>query len=176
MSQEDYRGRVGRSTFCPLLAGDSPSTTRLSEPILLGCVPVIVGPPWPQIPLLQTNAVPWARIALFVEMTNTSAWARADDAERFRSWFYDEDGPALRATLGPGQLLRAADAADVVRQLAAVPPEKVAEMREAALPFRKLFVTAVNGSREGGRQLLDAVCEAAARGGNATSARRRGTD
>jgi hypothetical protein len=164
VSQEEYRGRVGRATFCPLIAGDSPSTTRLSEPILLGCVPVIVGPPWPLIPLLQTGAVPWAKIALFVEMTNTSAWARADDVERFRSWQWDESGPALRATLAPGQLLRAADAADFVRQLADVPPARVAELREAALPFRKLFVTAVNGSREGGRQLLAAVCDAVASG------------
>ena len=78
-------------------------------------------------------------------------------------------GVALRARLdAAGALLRATDAANLVRVLAAVPPARAAAMLDAPRPLRRLFVVGDRPQRSNGRALLDAVCRYAA-ASNATA-------
>jgi len=158
ISEEDYRARMRDATFCPLLPGDLPSTSRVAEVIANACVPVFVGPPWTLLPLLETAQLPWAEAALFVEMTDVRNWTTPDDIAA-KDWQPDPPGVALRARLdAAGALLRAADAAHLVRVLAAVPPERAAAMLDAARPMRRAFAVKDDPARSNGRHILDAVC------------------
>ncbi len=40
-----------RSLFCPVIAGDTQSSRRLTEIVLAGCIPVFIGPPFHTLPL-----------------------------------------------------------------------------------------------------------------------------
>lgn len=51
-----------RSIFCFLPAGDTPSSHRVPEALALGCIPVIVGPPFSFLPL--PAYIPWKDVAL----------------------------------------------------------------------------------------------------------------
>ena len=46
--------RMRHTVFCPAFPGDSPSTRRLSEIFLAGCIPVFLGPPWHSMPFSET--------------------------------------------------------------------------------------------------------------------------
>ena len=46
----DMMKQMTRSTFCLVLPGNSQSTQGLTEAIIAGCIPAIVGPPWHALP------------------------------------------------------------------------------------------------------------------------------
>jgi len=64
------------SIFCLVLAGDSPSSRRLSEVILNGCVPVFIGPPWHTLPL--RHIVPYHDFSVFIQHLPPLPWIDPD--------------------------------------------------------------------------------------------------
>ena len=61
-----------RSTFCPVVAGDTASSARLTEVVLAGCIPVFIGEPWHSMPL--AGDVDYPSFALFLEIADTRRW------------------------------------------------------------------------------------------------------
>ena len=51
VSHAVVRQEMRRSVFCLLLPGDTASSSRLTEIMLAGCIPVFFGPPWHAQPL-----------------------------------------------------------------------------------------------------------------------------
>ena len=61
-----------RAKFCLILPGDSPSTRRLGESMLAGCVPVFVGPPYHSMPM--SGFVPYDDLAIVYNISQYSSW------------------------------------------------------------------------------------------------------
>ena len=51
VSHAVIRQEMRRAVFCLLLPGDTASSSRLTEIVLAGCIPVFLGPPWHAQPL-----------------------------------------------------------------------------------------------------------------------------
>ena len=51
VSHAEFRQEMRRAVFCLLLPGDTASSSRLTEIVLAGCIPVFLGPPWHAQPL-----------------------------------------------------------------------------------------------------------------------------
>ena len=51
MDHATLMAKMGASLFCPIVAGDTQSSRRLTEVVLAGCIPVFVGPPFHTLPL-----------------------------------------------------------------------------------------------------------------------------
>jgi hypothetical protein len=82
----DCKGNMGHramlvdlasARFCIVIAGDTPSSRRLSEVIAAGCIPVLVGVPWPALPLAPF--VDYSSFAIFVRLGGQDAWLQDDD-------------------------------------------------------------------------------------------------
>lgn len=165
--QAVYLRELAAARFCLLLAGDTPSTTRVAEVLLSPCVPVFAGPPWPLLPLLP--AVDYAAFAVFVNLTQPAAWLTGADAAELAApdslWGLE---PRTRALLGglapPALLLQAADAAALVDGLRAIPRAAVQRLQRAAEPFKRYFGEEAGSSAPGragagAAAVLEAVCE-----------------
>ena len=51
VSHAVVRQEMWRAVFCLLLPGDTASSSRLTEAMLAGCIPIFLGPPWHAQPL-----------------------------------------------------------------------------------------------------------------------------
>ena len=168
LRRADYLEVVRRSRFCAVLAGDVASSSRLSEIMRWrgACVPVLLGPPWPTLPLLP--ALDWARLAVFAEMTEPR-WLTEDDRAALRErpaggddWVPEPRLLALVETLrADGRLLRVATREALVAALAALPDDAVREMRAAGEDARRFFSYSAEGADEapGAVDVLSAVCD-----------------
>jgi hypothetical protein len=68
-----------RSTFCPVIPGDSQTSQHLTERYIAGCVPVFVGPPYHTMPF--EKEVDYAESAVFLNITDSKDWLRDDVME-----------------------------------------------------------------------------------------------
>lgn len=55
------------SLFCPVIAGDTQSSMRLSEIILAGCIPVFFGPPFHTLPL--ADVITYSEFSVFIYLS-----------------------------------------------------------------------------------------------------------
>ena len=157
-----YLRELQGSRFCLVLPGDTPSSSRLSEIMLAGCIPVFAGPPWVLLPLLP--AVPYQRVALFFRMSS-AVWISKKDAVTLADpsgqWAEEPRQAQFLASLG-GAALEADDVGDMLRQLRAVTDERAGALAAAAAPYRSLFGSVPTADSEGAARLLRAACVGAA--------------
>ena len=66
VSHAVVRQEMQRSVFCLLLPGDTASSSRLTEAVLAGCIPVFLGPPWHAQPLAARLRYP--DLSLFFQL------------------------------------------------------------------------------------------------------------
>jgi hypothetical protein len=71
--------RMRHTVFCPAFVGDSPSTRRLSEIFLAGCIPVFLGPPYHSMPFSET--VPYKELGVFLNISDTAEWMKVAPPE-----------------------------------------------------------------------------------------------
>ena len=131
---------MASSTFCLVIAGDTPSSRRLSEIIATGCIPVFAGQPWHTLPL--STAVNYSAFALFVRFSS-QPWLRTPaDHELLlpgAPWYA---GPAERATLAHVPIVDVVDTAALVAHLRRLPRDMVASLQagvRAAQPYFVLY-------------------------------------
>ena len=162
LSPGAYLRELRGSRFCLVLPGDTPSSSRLSEVMLVGCIPVFAGPPWVLLPLLP--AVPYQCFALFFRMAS-AVWINADDAALLANpndiWAEEPRQAQFLASLGSAAL-EADDVGDMLRQLRVVTDERAGALAAAAAPYRPLFASAPTADSEGAARLLRAACVGAA--------------
>ena len=179
ISVEEYLVAMARARFCPLLPGDSPSSSRLSEVMMVrGCIPIFLGPPWMLLPLLPI--VDYARFALFVNLSHAPrAWLTDEDARMLETpgsdWHPEARNADLRRRLAEqATRVRAAEAGDappppamlnvesneeLLALLRAVPEARQEELLDAAEPFRHFFTASSTvGGDVSGHDIVKAVC------------------
>lgn len=62
---ESYGETILRSQFCMHVAGDTPTSRRLFDAMVAGCIPVVLSDDiWPHLPFNST--IPWLSIAIFI--------------------------------------------------------------------------------------------------------------
>ncbi|KAI7836695.1 hypothetical protein COHA_009471 [Chlorella ohadii] len=87
----EMQQQLRQSLFCPMVAGDTPSSARLTEAVVAGCIPVFFGPPWHTMPL--PDAIDWASIGVYINITSLTPWLAANStvggqqSEAAISWF-----------------------------------------------------------------------------------------
>ena len=157
-SYEIYERELMRARYCLALPGDVPSTSRLSEIIAAGCIPVLVGPPWTYLPLLPH--VKYEQFALFFVLTNVSAWLTREDeaelADPASDWAME---PRMGRFLNTAPLYVAHDILDVIEQLRRVSPERERALRLAGARFRVYFAASTAPTSDAAAAILDAACE-----------------
>jgi len=60
------------SKYCLLLPGDSASTRALSEMMMAGCIPVLVGPPYATLPMHED--VDYTTLGFFFNVSDYRSW------------------------------------------------------------------------------------------------------
>lgn len=66
--EEDIHHGMILAKFCPITQGDTAASRRLTEAVLYGCVPVLIGPPFPTMPL--HTIVNYAHFSVILEVQN----------------------------------------------------------------------------------------------------------
>jgi hypothetical protein len=179
-----YLAAAARARFCAVLPGDFASTSRLSEVARVaaagGCVPAVLGPPWPTLPLLLPGSgggLDWAQLAEFVEM-DPAPWLTGDDRRQLAAahtssppardrWAPEPAQTAFLARLrAAGRLRTAASLAELADRLRAVPAADVGRMRAALARVAHRYFPAAGrpgagagaDAAVGGLGIADAVC------------------
>ncbi|GAB4814865.1 hypothetical protein N2152v2_001911 [Parachlorella kessleri] len=139
-----------RSLFCPVIAGDTQSSRRLTEIVLAGCIPVFIGPPFHTLPLAAD--IDYPSFSVFVNMTNTTDWVYTQPYEGrnlainmlpvLRMWSLDAD-------IRPTQMRQATSFADMLQQLRAIPPAAVHALQQALAQERGKFMFAPLPGQQG---------------------------
>lgn len=77
ISHRESEERLARSVYCPVLAGDTQASARLTEVVLAGCLPVFVGPPWHTMPLI--DEIDYRTFGTFIRIADTTPYIIKDD-------------------------------------------------------------------------------------------------
>lgn len=79
--------RLSRSRFCLIIPGDTQASRRLTEVILMGCIPVFVGPPFHALPL--GRYVDYNSIGYFFHVKHANWDFQSADAQNVDMWRLD---------------------------------------------------------------------------------------
>lgn len=157
----EFQKRLAQSKYCPVLAGDTSSSRRLTDVILAGCVPVFIGPPWAAFPML-----PHVRYQSFSVFLRVREYQKeCDRTSEANAWRWADD-PRAEGLVGrnASHFIEVDKFRDVFEVLDAIPDAKFAAMRRAVREHMAYFSYAMPSddstlSRPAGKRLLDAVCE-----------------
>jgi hypothetical protein len=133
------------STFCLVIAGDTPSGRRISEIVIAGCIPVFVGPPWHIRPL--SRYVPWDQFSLFIEVNNAARWCPKHDITK-------DELISLTAMqpLPEGAMKHVVnDPIDIIPLLEAYSPKRIEMLRAQVIAHRSIMM---HGGHEPGQASL----------------------
>lgn len=136
MPHDRLLASMSRSVFCPILPSNTQSSRRLSEAMLTGCIPVFVGEPFHTLPL--ATDVPYASFALFVNVSDSSAWVNTSSPKwehnHMISKAWKLDDLSVRSSVVTIPRL-----ADLVRLLRSMPADEVAARQAGVIAHRLKF-------------------------------------
>ena len=125
-----------RTRFCPILASNVQSSRRISEAILSGCIPVFIGPPFHSLPLHLD--VDYSSMAIFMNVTNSSAWIDETSPHHLKNKLVTHIWPLDDVKL-EDQLVPVDNMEHVVDYLRNLPPEVEVAKRRSVLQQRFKF-------------------------------------
>jgi len=125
-----------KSEFCISMAGDTPSSRRISESIISGCIPVFVGPPWHTLPL--PNHIPWEHIALFFEIRNASRWPSAGHEDASIYSLFNRDAIKFDWPTIPANAIKyeVDEPREVIQELESYSGAAIAKLRSLVIAHR----------------------------------------
>lgn len=136
--------KVGRSNFCLVLPGDTQASRRLTEVLLMGCIPVFIGPPFHALPFAEY--VDYNSIGYFFQIKQASWIYDPVDAFNLGLWRLDSGVAVVKVDF----------LIDVYAYLRSVRDCEIKRKRLSLQEHRRLFVYTTS-LRESKPQAVDVV-------------------
>jgi hypothetical protein len=148
MTGDELLKLTASATFCAVLPGDTWSSSRLTETINAGCLPLFIGPDWHTLPLIEQVA--YARFSIFALMPPApEVWEKKNEADVAPMKRMLSAAAAAGATLSgrgdrgaEGVVADVPSFAELIKLLRAIPPARIAAMRRAMREYMKFFAFA----------------------------------
>ncbi|GAQ85029.1 hypothetical protein KFL_002180040 [Klebsormidium nitens] len=136
--------KLGRSKFCLVLPGDTQASRRLTEVVLMGCIPVFIGSPFHALPFAEY--VDYNSIGYFFEVKHASWMYDPVDAFNLDLWQLDRSVALVEVDF----------LIDVYTYLRSVRDCEIKRKQIALQKHRRLFVYTTS-LRENEAQAVDVV-------------------
>lgn len=164
------QGLLAQSRFCPVLAGDTPSSRRLTDVILAGCIPVFIGPAWHAFPMLPY--VKYEDFSVFIrvkELLDLEPRMLANAPAKLRTRWEEDPKASHLVGRNSTHVIDVETLDGVFDVLAGFSDSAVIAMRQAVWRHLDYFAYSLPSGRKpgdagmpnnlAGKLLLDAVCE-----------------
>jgi hypothetical protein len=142
--RDEMLQRLANTTFCPVLPGDSPSARRLSEVIAAGCIPLVIGPPYNELP--WRSQIDYFKFAIFITIdSNTLEKDQVFQGPELGSehWMRSNVTDSIHSNQFLAQIsrnVRVQSISELVSYLRALPKEKVLSLQNGVRDVQHRFL------------------------------------